>query len=167
MAKTAKQRITPEAYETALQTYVQNNNVYAQLAAKRDARVLAIDEEYNERFKDLKTSMDEAFDIVQGYCDENHEVLFTEKKSLEAFGAKVGYREGKEKVVLIKGFKLKDVVAKMMKVAKWRSYIRETPELDKVALLSAKPNGMEAIGLEIVQEESFYIEVDQTETPNA
>lgn len=167
MATKTTNKVTREAYETALKAYVQNNNTYAILAAKCDERVSKITAEYEDRFNDLKKSMAENFDTIQLFCETNRPELFPDRKSLEAYGAKVGFREGKEKVVLIKGFKLKDVVAKLQKLAAWKAFIRQTPELDKNALLTVRPKGMDKYGLTIVQEENFYIEVDQTEiNPN-
>ncbi len=162
-ATTEKKVVTKELYEAAVKDYVNFHNEYARLAAARDKKVAAIDAEYGTRFEELKNCMQEQSATVQTYCEEHRESLFTESKSLELFGAKIGFRLGQNKVSLLKGFKLKEVVERLVKLKAWQPYVRMKPELNKEALLAAKPKGMEKYGLTIEQEEGFFLEPEKTE----
>jgi phage host-nuclease inhibitor protein Gam len=155
--------VSREAYEAAVKDYVNFNNEYARLAAARDAQVAKIDADYGTKFEDLKASMEEQFEVVKCYAEENRDELFTETKSLELFGAKLGFRISPPKVTVMKGFKLKDVVERLAKLKVWQPYVRVKQELNKDALLAQQPKGMEKHGLMIEQEEVFYLEPEKTE----
>jgi phage host-nuclease inhibitor protein Gam len=164
MAKaTAKKPVSRDNYEIALQEYVQNHNTYAKLAAKRDERVAKIDQDYDLQFNDLKESMEKQFETVQQFCEENRAELFDDAKSFDEFGATMGFREGKEKVIVLDGFDEKEIAKGMSGQAAWKKYIRLTPALDKAAIVKNKPKGLDKLGLKVGKEENFFLEVDQTE----
>jgi phage host-nuclease inhibitor protein Gam len=164
MAKAiSKKTVTREAYETALKSFVQNNNKYEKLAAARDAKVAKIDAEYGDQFSNMKNEMEDDFLTVQRYCEDNRTELFVGAKSLDAFGAHVGFREGKEKVSFMDGWNEKKVLEKMQKSEHWLVYVRLKPSIDKAALLKEQPKGMEKCGIVIEQEESFFLEPETTE----
>lgn len=158
--KVTRQPVTKAKFDKALDAYVTANNQYTQWAAERDARVKEIDAEYP--FDDLKEEMKECFDVVQTYCEDNRGTLFVDAKSMTVGPAHMGFREGKLKVVLLKGFKEKEIVEKMAESAKWSEYVRNTPSLNKAALIEAQPAGLTKLGLEVVQEESFFLDVNET-----
>ena len=160
MAKIARQPVSRAKFEKALDAYVETNNEYTRMAAERDARVRAIDAEYD--FESMKEQMVKNFATVQQYSEDNRGSLFADKKSVEIGPVKFGFREGKEKVLLLDGFKLKDVVAKMNQSNVWSEYIRQEPTLDKNKLIAEKPRGMVRMGVDVVQEEIFYLEVEET-----
>lgn len=164
MAKAiAKQTVTREAYETALSGYVSNDNRARGLATLRDKAMEPINKKYSPLLEELKTAMDGQFEIVQQYCEDNRVKLFVEAKSFEEFGAHVGFREGKDKVVVLDGFKEPAIALAMKKLKKWMGFVRETPAMDKVALIKAKPKGTEKLGFVIKKEESFFLEPIKTE----
>lgn len=161
MAKSvARKPVSREKFEKALDAYVETNNKFTRQAAERDARVKAIDDEYD--FEEMKESMETHYKTVQQYCEDNRGTLFVDKKSLVVGPVKYGFREGKEKVVLLDGFKLKDVVAKMNQSNVWSGFIRVEPALDKNKLIAEKPRGMQRMGVDVVQEENFFLDVEET-----
>ncbi len=166
MAKTtAKKAVTQEAFETALQGYVRNDNEYAALAAKRDKRVAAIDAEYAEDFARMKAEMDADFETVHDYCATNREELFEGAQSTLHCNAQIGFRQGKDKVVILEGFKEKEIIAMMEKRKAMQPYLRTTVAMDKVAIIRDKPKGTAALGFVVDKEESFFLEPVKMELP--
>lgn len=166
MAKAiAKKVVTQEAFETALQGYVRNDNEYAALAAKRDKRVAAIDAEYAEDFARMKTDMDEDFDTVQRYCEANRVEIFEGAQSTLHCNAHIGFRQGKDKVIILDGFKEKEIVALMEKRKAMQPYLRTTVAMDKVAIIKDKPKGTAALGFVVDKEENFFLEPVKTLLP--
>ena len=166
MAKTtAKVPVTREGFETALKAYVQNDNKVCALAAKRDKDLEPINNKYDPQFEEIQKEQEELFAVVHQYCEDNRVKLFPKEKSMEEFGAHIGYREGKAKVMVLDGFDEKAIVAVMAKRAAWKVYVRNTPSMDKAALIKAKPKGTEKLGFKVGKEETFFLEPIKTEVP--
>lgn len=165
MAKAiAKQKVTREAFETALQGYVHNDNTACDLAAERDKELEPINNKYDPQFEKLLKEKDDQFEVVKQYCEENRTELFAAAKSKEEFGANIGFREGKYKVMLLEGFDEKGILAVMAKRKAWQQFVRMTPSIDKGALIKLKPKGMEKLGFKVDKEETFFLEPVKTET---
>jgi len=164
MAKAiATQVVTQEAYETALKGYVHNDNQACSLAAERDKELEPINLKYNPQFEKLMQEKEKQFAIVKQYCEENRVKLFPKDKSMEAFGANVGFRDGKPKVMILDGFDEKKIALVMSKRKAWEKYVRSTPAMDKVLIVKEKPKGMEKLGFKVDKEESFFLEPVKTE----
>lgn len=159
MTKTiTKNNVTRAAYEAALAGYVSNDNRACLLAAERNKEVEQLDSRYNPQFEALRREMEEQYNTVQLYCDRHRTELFKEAKSIEQQGASLGYREGKDKVLIMDGHKEKDIVNLMARRTAMRSYLRTTLSLDKLAIIKEKPKLLEKLGVKVVQEEAFFLE---------
>lgn len=163
MKAAARQKVSREQYEEALMAYVANDNLALDLATDRDRELEPINNKYDPQFEKLRKANEELFPIIQQYCEDNREDLFAEKKSVEEFGAEVGFREGKDKVIILEGFKEKEIVAVMQKRKAMEPYVRMTPSMDKAAIIKDKPKGTEKLGFYVGREETFYVEPVKTE----
>jgi phage host-nuclease inhibitor protein Gam len=124
-----------------------------------------INEKYNGKFDTLKAEMESQFETIKQYCEENRKELFVEAKHIEDNNAVMGFREGKEKVIILEGFVEKDIVAVLEKRKAWQPFVRYTPALDKVKLTKEKPKGMEKLGFKVGREEVFFLDPIKTEVP--
>lgn len=160
---TAKPKVTQEAYEKALQGYAKSANEARTLAIDRDKELAPIMEKYDPKLKKLETEMDEQFDTVMRYCQENRKIMFVGVKSIEEMGVKLSFRDGNEKVVINEGFKEKEIVVVMEKSKKWKEFLRYTPALDKDKIIEEKPKGIDKLGLQVKKEETFSLKPIHTE----
>src|ERR1035437_8687730 len=104
MAKAeAIQKVTREAYETAVQMYVHCSNQVSVISAMRDKEVERLNKKYDPLFADHKENMEGAFLIVKQYCEDNKGELFQDVRSIVEYSANIGFREGKDKVVILEG----------------------------------------------------------------
>ena len=98
---------------------------------------------------------------MQTYATENKDTLFSKKKSLESAHGIIGFRTGNPKLKNRKGFTWAAVTNLCKEFLP--DYIRTTEELAKDKLLADRdvPEVAEQfahIGVEVVQDESFYVE---------
>lgn len=164
MKEVAKVVYSRQQFERALQAYVSNDNKASALAAERDKVLEPINKKYDPQFAKLQEANEEHFAVIKQYCEDNRGDLFTEAKSMELLGAKLGYREGKDKVMVLEGFVEKEILAKMQKSKVMAPYIRTTPAIDKAKLIKEKPKGLAKFGLKVDKEESFFVDAIKTET---
>lgn len=155
---TVKNKVSRATYEAALAGYVSNDNKACLLAAGRDKDIELLDSKYNPQFEALRREMEEQFATVQAYCHQHRADLFADTKCLEVYGASLGFREGKDKVVIMDGHKEKDIIAVMARRTAMSHYLRTTLNLDKIKIIKEKPKGLEKLGLKVIQEEAFFLE---------
>ncbi len=159
MIKTlAKNNVTRAAYEAALAGYVSNDNKACLLAAERDKEVEELDSKYNPQFEALRKEMEEQYATVQQYCSRHRDELFSTTKSIDDHGATLGFRDGKDKVVILDGCKEKDIITVMARRTAMTPYLRTTLTLDKLKIIRERPKSLEKLGVKVVQEEAFFLE---------
>lgn len=110
---------------------------------------------------------DSAFEVVQVYATENRDTLFGKKKSLENSHGVLGFRTGTPKLKTRKGFTWGAVLELVKTIAP--SFVRTSEEVAKDRLLADRESEevvalMPRIGVEVVQDETFYIELKKEET---
>ncbi len=102
-----------------------------------------------------------AFDIVQSYCTNNKERLFSKRRSIGTLHGIAGFRLGTPRLKTFRGSNWETVLKKLKE--KLPGYIRHNEEPAKDLLLADRYKENVApllieIGVEIVQDELFYIE---------
>ena len=143
MARTKKMVVTGVTREQAEQAF-------AEFAAA-DAKVQNV----------LNAAKEKSFEVLQAFAVENREELFSKKKSVESAHGVFGFRTGTPKLKNLKGFTwaaVTNLVKELMP-----DYIRTSEELAKDKLLADRelPEVAEyfpKIGVQVVQEETFYVE---------
>ncbi|MBR2266460.1 MAG: host-nuclease inhibitor Gam family protein, partial [Paludibacteraceae bacterium] len=131
----------------------------------------------------LDAEREQAFDTLQAYAVENKPELFTKKKSLDMAHGTIGFRTGTPKLKTLKGFTWASALQLAKKFLPF-TYIRQTEEIAKDKLLADRdlkevavydtPTGdprevtmreaMAACGIQVTQDETFYVEPKKEET---
>ncbi len=136
------------------------------IAASMDAEILAIREKYQPNLESLTSRMDALSAAVQVWA-EAHPEEFGRLKSIEFPAGVIGFRTGSPKLKTLPKWTFDRVLDALRRTDAWRGYIRVKEEVDKEALLGAKLPSAElrGMGLQILQEESFYIAPRLADTP--
>ena len=159
--KTVVTGITREAAEQAFADYASADAKVQGITAKMDGEMTRIREKYADQLAELGAAKEKNFEIIQTYAMENKDVLFGKKKSAESAHGIFGFRTGTPKLKNLKGFTWAAVTNLCKELLP--GYIRTTEELAKDKLLADRDVQEVAeffpkIGVQVVQEETFYIE---------
>lgn len=151
------ERITGQI--TALKTFE------AQTKAVMDQRITEIRSEYEGQLGDAAEEMETLVQSVRQWAEANQSE-FAGKKSLDLVHGVIGFRTGTPKLKTRKGWTWDKVLENLIPAGRW-DFIRTKKEVDKEAILAARDNMTPAdlrnLGVDIVQEESFYVEPKLTE----
>lgn len=181
--KTIITGVTREAADEAFATYAKSDAQIQKINAEIELQCAKIREKYADKLATLCAEKDKAFDTLQAYATKNQAELFTKKKSLDMAHGTIGFRTGTPKLKTLKGF----TWASALQLAKKFlpiTYIRQTEEIAKDKLLADRdlkevavydtPTGdprevsmreaMAACGIQVVQDETFYVEPKKEET---
>ncbi len=181
--KTIISGVSREAADEAFATYAKSDAQIQKINAEIDLQCAKIREKHADRLTALTAERDQAFDTLQSYATENQAELFVKKKSLEMAHGTIGFRTGTPKLKTLKGF----TWASALQLAKKflpMTYIRQTEEIAKDKLLADRDmdevevydtttgdprtasmkEAMAVIGIQVVQDETFYVEPKKEET---
>lgn len=162
--KTLVQNISTEQFDDSLAVYAAADARIAKINATMDEQFTRIREKYADELNQLEAQRSENFEVVQTYCVENEESLFSKKKSYETPHGIVGFRTGTPKLATLKGFTWGSVQKLLEKLKP--DYIRTKTEPNKELLLADREKlkaELPDLGLEVKQEESFFIELKKEE----
>lgn len=150
------QAVTLDAAEQAFAGYNQCTSQLQVLEGQMNQELTAIKEKYDTRITKLQEEKEVHFEVMQTFAEENPD-SFTKKKSLDFVHGTIGFRTGTPKLQCRKGFKWPGVL-ELVKTA-LPNFIRVKEDLNKEALLAARNEvDLKAVGLEAVQDETFYVE---------
>lgn len=180
MAKRVKKIIitgvTREAADDAFARFAKADSEITKITAQIELECTKIREKYAPQLAALGTAKDLAFDTLNSFATENKDTLFSKKKkSLDMAHGVIGFRTGTPKLKTLKGFtwlKALPLVKEFLP-----KYIRTTEEVAKDKLLADRDTDlevegktvkmssqMEKCGIEVVQDEAFYVEPKKEET---
>lgn len=143
------------------------------IIAARDAAVLAI----NERFESGLAQCDEELaaktDALRVWAESNPDQFPKDRKSLALLSGTLGFRTGTPKLAtLSRAFTWAKVLTLILS-RKMRRLVRTKVEVDKEAVLARcgtvkaptrfQSKVLPALGMKLVQEESFFVEPELTE----
>ena len=174
--------VTREAADEAFAVYAKAAAQSAKITADIELQCAKIREKYALRLAELDDEKKLAFDTLQSFATENQADLFTKKKSLEMAHGVIGFRTGTPKLKTLKGFTWASALQLAKKFLPF-SYIRNTEEIAKDKLLADRDlkevavydtptcdprvvtmlEAMAACGIQVVQEEAFYVEPKKEE----
>jgi phage host-nuclease inhibitor protein Gam len=137
--------------------------------AKMNDEINKVKTKYQDEITDLQESLAEPQYVLEVYADEQKE-NWGKRKSMELLHCTIGYRTGMPKVVKDKKFTWDGVTDLVRKL--FPDLVRSKVELDKDAVIAmSKEDGFKAIKeqcyLDVVQDESFYVEAKKEELQNA
>ena len=174
--------VTREAADEAFAVYAKAAAQSAKITADIELQCAKIREKYALRLAELDDEKKQAFDTLQSFATENQAELFTKKKSLEMAHGVIGFRTGTPKLKTLKGFTWASALQLAKKFLPF-TYIRQTEEIAKDKLLADRDlkevavydtptcdlrvvtmlEAMAACGIQVVQEEAFYVEPKKEE----
>lgn len=159
--KTIISGVSRETMEEAFGAYTAADARQRALTAEMDEKIIDIRDGYAEELAQLENEKKEAFEKMQVFAVENREELFSKRKSMETTHGVLGFRIGTPKLKVRKGFTWAAVL-ELLKV-KAPAYLRQTVEIAKDRLLAERDLDdtkviMEACCIDVVQDETFYVE---------
>ena len=158
--------ITEEQYQEALACYSAADAAAAGITAKMDEAINRIRERNSGELKSLTDKMKENFDIIEKYALEQKDVLFGKKRSMDTLFGTIGFRLGTPKLKLMPK-KTWDIVLDNLR-SYLPDYVRKIEELAKDRLINDRDLENVAavlgkVGIQVVQDEKFFIELKKEE----
>ena len=165
--------VTREEAEQAFGVYAKADAQLQKITAEIELQCAKVREKYQARQLSLTEERDGAFDVLQSYASEHKSELFVKKKSVEMTHGVIGFRTGTPKLKTLKGFTWASALQLLKKFMP--GYIRQTEEVAKDKLLADRElervdflggvnselpmrRAMEECGIQVVQDETFYVE---------
>lgn len=158
--------ITSEQMETAFSEYAAADARLAKINATMDEQFTRIREKYADDVSRLTETKDKNFEVVQAFAMENREELFAKKKSMDGAHGTFGFRTGTPKLKTLRGFTWASALNLIKAFLPDYVRISEEPAKDKLLADRELPEvaaEMEKCGIEVVQDETFYIELKKEE----
>jgi phage host-nuclease inhibitor protein Gam len=153
-----------EEAEQAMASFAKCNTQLKLIEAKMEEEKQQIDNKFLGEIARLRTSMEEKLNLLQVYGQHSKEQW--KGKSLDLTHGKIGFRTGNPKLVKDKKFTW-DAVTELLKKA-FPSFVRATYEINKEALIAHRDQKefeaiKDACYVDVVQDESFYVEANTEE----
>lgn len=168
--QTVKTNITAEQLRDALGAYAAADKKISKINADLDIKITAMREQRAAELAALNNEKNAAFATVQTYAVENKELRFKKRKSKEFAHGVYGFRTGTPKLKQKKGYTWKKILNLLQKHLP--AYVRTIHEAAKDRILADRntpevAEHLAAVGIEVIQEESFFIELKkEAETLN-
>ena len=158
--------ITEEQYQEALACYSSADAAASQVTAEMDAEISRIREKNDARLYKLAETMKDSFTVIETYAKENKDMLFDKRRSLDTLFGTIGFRLGTPKLKLMPR-KTWDIVLDNLR-SYLPDYVRKTEEPAKDRLINDREQEHVAavltkIGIQVVQDEKFFIELKKEE----
>lgn len=160
--KTVLTNISEGQMNEALTAYAKADAQIVKITADLDLAFTKLRDAKADELAKLDAQKSEAFDLVQAYAMENKENQFSKKKSLELTHGVIGFRIGTPKLKNKKGFTWAAVTNLLKEFLP--AYVRTVDEPAKDKLLADRNDEavaplLKKVGVEVVQDEAFYIEL--------
>jgi phage host-nuclease inhibitor protein Gam len=139
----------------------------AEIELTMEREIQQIQETHAKRLDKIKTALTAMVEQLERWADENR-TEFGKLKSLEMTHGQIGWRMSTPSLGLLKKVTWKEVLRRLMSM-RFRRFVRNKPEVAKDLLLAYREKLearglLEKIGVEVVQEESFFAEPTVPET---
>lgn len=158
--------VTRESAEEAFAMYAKAEALGSKIVAEIELQCAKIREKYAVKLAECEEEKNKAFDVLQAYALENQEELFSKKKSVEMSHGVIGFRTGTPKLKPLRGFTWASALQLLKEFLP--GYVRQTEEIAKDKLLADRDaeevsGKMSKCGIQVVQEETFYVEPKKEE----
>jgi phage host-nuclease inhibitor protein Gam len=159
--------VTREQAEEAAQQFASSHNKLQTIEAKMNDEITKIRNKYQEEITELKEEMEEPVELLETFAEEK-KPDWGKKKSFDLLHCVIGYRTGTPKVTKKKSFSWDAVLQLLKKQSVFDAFIRKTEEVNKEAILAEKDDKLlkklkDDCFIEVVQEESFYVDAKKEE----
>ncbi len=135
-------------------------------AAAMDAELLAVRDKFQPNLAALADRLTELTQAAQAWAEANPRE-FGQQRSLEFGAGTLGFRTHPPKLKPLPKWNFDRVLENLRRTEAGRAFIRVKEEVDKEGLLAADlpAESLRPLGLQVIQEESFYITPRLTDTP--
>ena len=172
MPQRAKKPVTvapseAEAHE-AMKHFARTSSQLKGLEAEVELEVQKVRDKYKVRVEKIRVEYNDALDKLKAYAEEHRADLFDKKKSVDWTHGLMGFRTGTPKVAK----PTRITWAKVLEILKEEGlthFIRMKEELDKDKIIESRQDQLvmgqlkELAGVEVVQQESFFVEPKEEE----
>jgi phage host-nuclease inhibitor protein Gam len=157
----ASTAITDAVFDTAIASYSNATSGICHLNYIIAAEQSEIYERYEATLSTLQQQQQEAFEQIKTYCLQRKQTLFGKRRSMHTAAGTLGFRLGTPKLKPMDGTTWNDILPLLKE--RLPDYVRTTEEPAKDALLQQRhqyevASQLQPIGLQVVQDEVFYIE---------
>lgn len=164
--KVIPQNVSREQMEDAFAKFQLADAKQQRITADMDAKITAIREKFQDSLIAHEAEKEAALTIMQAWATENQETIFGKKKSITTAHGTLGFRTSTPKLKTLKGFTWASVTNLVKEFLP--AYIRTKDEPMKDKLLADRENEevmkhLEKCGIEVVQDETFYVEPKKEE----
>lgn len=169
MAKREKkpvlQPVNMEQAENIMADYAMTDAKINEITSIMDQQITKIREKYADQLQELGDKREDQLLQLQLFAETNPG-LFDKKKSIDMAHGTLGFRTGTPKLKLLKGWTWAAVVNVLRD--KLPSYVRTIEEPAKDKLLADRDipevqSQFTRVGISVVQDESFYVELKKEE----
>jgi len=127
-----------------------------------DKEILEVRKKYTANITAYQKNKDEAFEKLESFACTNQDLLFSVKKSLKTKYGTLGFRLGKPRFNLYKGTTWETITNFLKEYLP--NYVRVVAEPAKDKLMADRylpevAKYFPALGMNVVQEENFYIDL--------
>lgn len=169
-SRTKKKTIVPplnaKEAETVLTAYAMAHAKREQINAEMDEKITEIREKYSLELQNKTEIVNDNFKKLQMFYEVKPE-LFKTRKSIETPHGLIGFRTGTPKLKTKKGYTWATVL-KLLESKKATKFLREKIEVAKDIMLATRNEPatislMEDVGAEVVQDDTFFIDLKKEE----
>lgn len=168
MARESKKvivNVTVDQAQEASASYAKSFISLKKIEARMNEEINKVKSKYQEDIIELEEQKLKHFEMLQVYANETKND-WGKRKSIELLHSSIGFRTGTPKVVKDKKFTwdgITEIVSKL-----FPNLVRVKSELDKDAMIAlSKEDGFKEVKekcyIDVVQEETFYVEVKAEE----
>lgn len=155
-------RVGAAQFEDAMSQYATASIRETDILAQMDAEIAMIKDKYSEDLDKLKEKKRTTLEIIETYCREQKNTLFSKRRTMLTRYGSVGFRLGNPKLIIKNGNDWKQVVARLKVLLP--NYVRVTEEPAKDMILADRSKATVApllknIGLQVVQDELLFVEL--------
>ena len=157
--------VTLEEAQDASELFATNSTKLDKIQAKMNDEINKVKSKYQDDITELQDGLVEPQKVLQVFADEQKQ-SWGKKKSMELLHSVIGFRTGTPKVTKAKGFSWEAVTELAVKL--FPDLVRTKAELDKDGIIAlSKEDGFDqykkGLFIDVVQDESFYVEAKKEE----
>lgn len=162
--------VTAEQYQEAMSEYALSDSLADKLIAKMNSEITRVREKYDGDLTECMNTKERTIAIIQAYCTENKEVLFSKARHIENAHGKCGFRMGTPKLKTLPKWTWERVLEKVELLLP--EYVRVKKEVNKDMLLDQRAAEgvaplLNEVGVYVDQDEAFYVELKKEEVAEA
>jgi phage host-nuclease inhibitor protein Gam len=157
-------QITPAEFQQAMEHYAAAGLRGLEINKAIEAEVNEILEKYEHELQCATHTKNTAYETLKNYCTANKNSLFSKRRSIGTPSGIAGFRLGTPRLKTKKGTNWGSILAQLKE--KLPGYIRTVEEPAKDKLLADRHDeevvlALKEMGVEVVQDELFYVETKQ------